>query len=184
MGEKKEAGGEEIGHTPEPWDLTLAGPGPTMQVSHEGCTIARILCAGPERMDLPSPGQAKANGQLIADAPRLKAINAELAKENERAKVEVKRLISANEHWHLRISQMHRELDDNVELLNACSRWLKEYDHPMPSYFQEAFSAAIANAERTGEKKEFNFHKEFRKSVKNADAQTERTGDGQTGGGE
>ena len=32
-------------------------------------------------------------------------------------------------------------------LVTACSRWLKEYDHPMPSYFVEAFATAKEQAD-------------------------------------
>ncbi len=41
-----------------------------------------------------------------------------------------------------RDAEIERLRAEIAELVEACSRWLKEYDHPMPSYFREAFDKA------------------------------------------
>ncbi len=40
-------------------------------------------------------------------------------------------------------AKLHRKIErlraDKTQLVEACSRWLKEYEHPMPPWFVDAF---------------------------------------------
>ena len=55
---------------------------------------------------------------------------------------EVKRLKIALVVRQVKVERLEAAAKQYQPLVTACSRWLKEYDHPMPSYFVEAFATA------------------------------------------